>query len=597
MKKTGLFSLLLLLIFSACRKDIDDVQTSTNSPQTPILSNWVPEQSMVKSSLTGMVLDEEQRPLTGVRVEFNEWVTSTDEFGHFFFNDMDMNELGAVVKVEKDGYFDGSRRFFPIAGNNNKIRIEMLPQTFDQSFPADQGGLIEVNGGARIEFAANSIRLEGGGSYQGEVRVAAQWLDPAARRTLDQMPGNLQGVNTLNEEVALETFGMMAVELQGSNGEALNIAEGATATLRMPIPDDLLAAAPSSIPLWSFHEGHGIWAQESSAGLQNGFYVGDVSHFSFWNCDAPFPVVKVCFRLVDEDGNPLVDHYVRIRRPDGSSRGGYTDANGEICDKFPADEELVLEVYSNNSCGSILFTQNIGPFSMMTDLGDIVVTSPQVTTTSVTGQLVDCDGNPVLDGLLIIDFNENLYGDEIYEYLTDGSFDLNYSDCNNSGMEVKVTAINLDGLITADPITITIGQANDLGNIELCDQPTTYALELTIDGETVIYPDAQLRVFQDTFPGEHIIQISKSTPATNGYFYMTLNGLGVGDYSNDNNVSISEPLLEWLMYGQLSSVTLDTFGDVGEEVGGVFSGTLTNRFDQNMVDVDVSGSFLLIRQQ
>ena len=92
---------------------------------------------------------------------------------------------------------------------------------------------------------------------------------------------------------------MMAVELQGASGESLNIAEGSTATLTFPIPQEILGNAPAEIPLWSFNENLGLWVEESVASLQGSNYVGEVSHFSFWNCDAPFELVELSFQLVD----------------------------------------------------------------------------------------------------------------------------------------------------------------------------------------------------------------------------------------------------------------------------------------------------------
>jgi hypothetical protein len=61
---------------------------------------------------------------------------------------------------------------------------------------------------------------------------------------------------------------------------------GKTAKLRFTIPSSLRSTAPATIPLWSVDETTGLWKQEGSATKGTDYYEGDVSHFSFWNCDA-----------------------------------------------------------------------------------------------------------------------------------------------------------------------------------------------------------------------------------------------------------------------------------------------------------------------
>ena len=59
------------------------------------------------------------------------------------------------------------------------------------------------------------------------------------------------------------------------------------ADIVMPVPSEILNSAPATIPLWHFDEDLGSWVEEGQATLVNGEYVGQVSHFSFWNYDVP----------------------------------------------------------------------------------------------------------------------------------------------------------------------------------------------------------------------------------------------------------------------------------------------------------------------
>jgi hypothetical protein len=51
-----------------------------------------------------------------------------------------------------------------------------------------------------------------------------------------------------------------------------------------------------------------VFLKEGSATKTGSNYVGKVSHFSFWNCDAPFPVVEFEASFVDQAGAPLQNY-------------------------------------------------------------------------------------------------------------------------------------------------------------------------------------------------------------------------------------------------------------------------------------------------
>lgn len=76
------------------------------------------------------------------------------------------------------------------------------------------------------------------------------------------MPGSLRGTRTDSPEVVLQSFGMVAVEITGANGEALQLANGKTASISFSIAPSLLSFAPARIPLWYFDENTGLWKEE-----------------------------------------------------------------------------------------------------------------------------------------------------------------------------------------------------------------------------------------------------------------------------------------------------------------------------------------------
>src|SRR4029078_1969327 len=156
------------------------------------------------------------------------------------------------------------------------------------------------------------------------------------------------------------SFGMLAVELEGNSGEQLQIATGKTAKLRFTIPSSLRSTAPATISLWSVDETTGLWKQEGSATKGTDYYEGDVSHFSFWNCDVSGQTVYLEMTITTSN-EPLSHVLVKLTRPNGASSYGYTDSSGHVGGLVPKNETLTLEVM--NTSKHDICTQTDGLFS------------------------------------------------------------------------------------------------------------------------------------------------------------------------------------------------------------------------------------------
>ena len=330
---------------------------------------------MVSASVRGTVVDENNRPVQGATVSSGTNTTTTDRYGSFRFNNINLSKANGYVKVTKTGYFTGSRTFISTAGRTHNVRIKLLPKTNAGNFAGTAGGTINITGGGKLVIPATAVTDAGGSAYSGTVNVAMTWIDPTSNDLPNIIPGDLRGVTTTNEERGLQTFGMLGVELTGNTGQALKIATGKTAELTFPIPASLQGNAPATIDLWNFDEATGRWKQEGTATKNGNNYIAQVSHFSFWNCDAPFPLVELCMTILSSADNvPLNNVQVRIKRPNGSYGYGRTDSLGNLCGKVPKNEALVLEILGQ--CNNVVYSQNIGPFSSDASLGTITVTLP-----------------------------------------------------------------------------------------------------------------------------------------------------------------------------------------------------------------------------
>lgn len=601
MKNLGIFSLLLIMLLTACRDNIDDV-TTTEDPYVPPIVNWTPETRAVDGSVTGFVVDRAGLPIADANVKMGNLTTTTDDYGHFFFNDVTLNARGTLVQVEKAGHYNGSRRFFAVEGQMNRVKIELISQssTTGYLFDAAAGGTITTGTDVSITFPPNVIKKEDGTVYTGEVRVTADWMNPTERSTFDRMPGNLQGVNADGEEVVLGTYGMVAVELFGEAGEKLNIVDGNTATLSMPVPSELQANAPAEIPLWSYSEDHGIWVEESFATLSNGFYTGEVAHFSFWNCDYPYDLVEFTATIIDESGNPLNNYQVVISLAPTTGTGagtgsGYTCPDGTITGLIPANEALVLEIYG--VCGELLYTENIGPFSDDVDYGTIGIDASILIQRTITGELVDCDGATIQNGLVTFAFDNTI----IYEYVGNEPFSATFGTCNTSS-DLEMIGIDLDELLQSDPATIS-NTSQDVGQVSVCDVQLQNFISITVDDGTDVntYIYAPSNLYADSLvTGGTGTALSYYDNSGGGNIYISVAGNTVGDYSNAHFIEVVEdPSNDLsLSQGQVSFdyFTFDEYGNFGESVTGTFGGDMINYGVQGPVNVTVTGTFNIIRQ-
>jgi len=255
---------------------------------------------------------------------------------------------------------------------------------------------VTLPNGTKVNFDG-AFQDESGNAYSGSVQVVMFHLEASNENISSLMPGMLYAEDQNGQEKALETYGMMNVELKGSAGQKLQIANGHTAQITVAIDNTQLATAPSSIPLWHFDDLNGYWKEEGSAQKVGNNYVGTVSHFSWWNCDAQFPMVSLTATVLDSNGNTLSNVTVQlIRASSVSGTMGFTDNNGVVSGLVPANEILILNIF--DSCGGgIIYTSKIGPFSVDTVLPPITINN-SVLSSQVTGTLLKCDNSNVTNG-------------------------------------------------------------------------------------------------------------------------------------------------------------------------------------------------------
>ncbi len=573
--KTALtFLLLTAVLFTACKKDDDDSPSDTT-------------ETLINGSISGIIKDQSNVPLADVLVSMNTNTTTTDENGFFTFKNVEISSKGSLVTAEKEGYFNNSTFVRSQLNKQNFSNFIMTQKTLSGSFNAGDGGTVAFNGGASVQLPANGIKDANGNNYSGNVNVYATWLDPTAANLAQLMPGDLRATNTANEEVQLTTYGMIGVELESDNGEALNIADGESATIEVNIPAALLANAPASIPLWHFDESSGRWIEEGQATLEGDKYVGTVSHFSFWNYDVPSNFIIIDGLVTGKGRIGIENLTVVITDISNATTGtGQTNQDGIYQGAVPNDVPLTISVLDH--CNNVLYTAEIGPFSSDSSIPEISIDDSS-STISINGTLVDCDNNPVSNGYLYVEYGA---GSSILQIDANGVFNNTISLC--SATEITLTGFDFDNLTESTEQSIDV-TSNDIevGNVQACTDLTEY-LNYTIDGFSFSLPDPMA-----TYVGNTTFEISGIISNDFAVSFIgdeSVSDPGALDFHNVYMIANDNFSYSLSCEGTFDCNTLDfditPVGEVGEFMIGTMEGTLTDWSDS--LSYEVSADFKVL---
>ena len=485
MKKLIFLSLLVVLVIGGCRKDgIDtDFEFTPDDDGQP-----------VDTRLGGQVIDKDGLPIAAAIITIGNETIETNDDGIFYVRNINLSSNGSLVVIEKSGYFTNFKRVTP-NGNDTYQKFGLTKVGAPSGkFSATEGGTISRQGKEKIVFQANSIVDESGNDYSGEVTVYTDYFNLDKPHLGELMPGDLTGINQEATKVQLETYSMIMVELQGSNGQELNLKEGTTASAEFPISQQT-ANPPAEIPLWSLNEDTGLWVEEGIATLEGGVYKAELPHFSFWNCDVPYPLVNLKGRITDLSGTPYSNLQVNISIKDGGiTRGGSTNDNGEFEGKVPANEDLVLELV--NICEDVIHSEDIGPFTNDTVLPDIQVDLGQ-NTMLLTGSLINCDGGAVEDGLVVVKDQTGRVSS--HRANMDGTFEVIYVYCD-AATDIEVKGTDITNLTESTPYTFSnTGQSTeDVGILTTCDNLDEF-LKVTYQGQSYLFVTTFSMLIDDTY--------------------------------------------------------------------------------------------------
>lgn len=383
-------SILAIAFLSACQREFSsDVYDATRG----VSNSSIVKSEPIKANLQGNIYDENGQPAENVLIKVGSKNISTDVNGYFRIADASLDKNASLVSAEKAGYLPAYRSFCANTGTNQVV-IRLFKKISAGTINAVSGGEVSLSNGSKISLPVNGVVTAATGkAYTGDVTVYAAYIDPSSQEIVESVPGSFIADDKDGNRVVLASFGMLSVELESASGEKLQIAAGTAATLTTAIPSSLQAAAPATIPLWYSDQQTGIWKEEGNATKMGNNYVGQVKHFSTWNCDLPNSAVIVSLTLKNAEGQTLPNACVKVQSKGTSPISGYawTDSLGRFSEYVPVNQSLDLFVV--NPCHETEYIKSVGPFTGNSDIGDVLVRG-LLSVVTVTGQLSGCAETP-----------------------------------------------------------------------------------------------------------------------------------------------------------------------------------------------------------
>ena len=438
-------------------------------------------QNKIITSLIGTVTNSNGNAMAGVEVSAGGKTKMTNSDGTFLFEEVEINADFVKVTANKTGYFQAIKTFTPTGSALNSVNLMLVQKNDTKTFSSTAGGNIVFANGIQIQFDANEIvNQETGTPYTGNVTIVSHYYNPTASNFAESMPGNLNGFDASNNFVALDSYGMIAVEMTDEAGNKLNIAKGQKVSIKIPKPT--VENAPATIPLWRLNETYGMWVEVGTASLVGDYYVGEVDHFSSYNLDVKFvDPFRLKIQLRDENNKPLKGQKAFVQVEGRVSKlEVITDENGKF-ELYNADKNLKYIVSIPLTCKTITET-----FGSYTDLNAEVVNEKleniadsQAATYTIKGELEACEGYTPAAGDVVLIKLEKDGTNYSFTSKTDaqGKFDISKLVCDVDltgihSITVKVYDLNSTASYTQTATVNFIDGTADL-TVNNCEEKVT----------------------------------------------------------------------------------------------------------------------------
>jgi len=228
-------------------------------------------------TVAGKVLAVDGSGLGNVTLSINDLQTTTDVDGSYTLDNVPISNRH-IVDFEKQGYVS-TRKIGRVASNQVSTVDAVLAEVgIIQVIDATVGGTITTRG-ASVTIPANALADSQGNPFAGNATFHVTYFDITDDYHYQALPGELLVVRQNDPTTPFLSKGFINVEIYDGENK-LQIADGKTAILSLPIAPSLQARAPDTVPIAWFNIGSGQWLEEGQATRIDNSYQGEVSHFS-----------------------------------------------------------------------------------------------------------------------------------------------------------------------------------------------------------------------------------------------------------------------------------------------------------------------------
>lgn len=275
-----------------------------------------------KVALRGIISDAAGNPMDSatVKIAFMDTTFYTNAIGEVVFDGFPSG-FPVMIEVAKEGFVS---EFYKMnvqqEARQAYFELSLIPR--EPAIVLDEvalGGSVVGKDGTKVTLPIEGLIHADGTIATGPVDIYITPVNISDDNVLGAFPGDFNGITFEGEAPLIMSYGTADLNFI-QNGEKLQLAAGKSATIELPFyVENNEFGEPleegDEVPLWSYDEASGNWIVEgkgvvsASADSPTGLVlVGEVNHFSWWNCDvAPnpwFPEFEFTFPL-DDEGDTL----------------------------------------------------------------------------------------------------------------------------------------------------------------------------------------------------------------------------------------------------------------------------------------------------
>lgn len=272
---------------------------------------------------------------------------TTDENGLYEMIGVDTTDT-FYLRVSSAEYVVDVERHIANGETERVLNLNILPIDYSTTFAATDAINIGESAEATVnivEIPASTLETVDGNAPSGDITATITVIDPSLY--VEAMPGLYTTSNSETGDIEpIESFGAFSLTLTDADGNDLDLVEGTTATVRIPLASGV-TNPPATIPLYYFDESTALWVEEGEATLTvidgASFYVGTVSHFTTWNADQVYNTVELLGCVVDNEGLPIANVQVLSEGTSYIGRSSaYTGAEGDFVLPVRRDSSLLV---------------------------------------------------------------------------------------------------------------------------------------------------------------------------------------------------------------------------------------------------------------